>query len=209
MAIKTFGIKPTLTSAYWGGVPYYANVGYRTVMPERGKLISIALRLARYSDNEVPLVWGTIWNRSSGALLAQSNHSHSPNNTYSNLASLQIYTFNFDGQVIEAGTLLWIGYGKRSNQSGRAFHFGAHNNTSGHFIDYNDVSQSAPATTFTATSTHSNNALWVEVTYESGGEIKVWDGSSFVQKPVKVFNGSSWVTKPVKHYKDGQWYESN
>ena len=116
MATKTFGIKPTLTSAYWGGVPYYANVGYRTVMPERGKLISIALRLARYSDNEVPLVWGTIWNRSNGALLAQSNHSHSPNNTYTNLTSLQIYTFNFDGQVIEAGTLLWIGYGKRSDR---------------------------------------------------------------------------------------------
>jgi len=32
------------------------------------------------------------------------------------------------------------------------------------------------------------------------GQIKVWNGSSWVAKPVKVWNGSAWVIKPIKYY---------
>jgi hypothetical protein len=37
------------------------------------------------------------------------------------------------------------------------------------------------------------------------GQIKVWNGSAFVAKPVKVWNGSSWVTKPVKYWNGSSW----
>lgn len=37
------------------------------------------------------------------------------------------------------------------------------------------------------------------------GQIKVWDGASFVAKPMKVWNGASWVTKPVKYYNGATW----
>lgn len=37
------------------------------------------------------------------------------------------------------------------------------------------------------------------------GQIKVYNGSSFVAKPVKVWNGSSWVTKPLKRWNGSSW----
>ncbi|PKM87521.1 MAG: hypothetical protein CVU85_05770 [Firmicutes bacterium HGW-Firmicutes-10] len=209
MATKTFGIQPTLNNAYWGGVPYHANIGLRATMPERGKILSLSLKLARVNDSDVPIVWGAIWNRSNGTLLAQSNHTHSPTNTFTTPGNMGIYTFAFDQPQIEAGTLLWIGYGKRSNQSGRALYYGIHTSTSGSTIDRNDDSQSAPATTFTTDTTYSNHALWIEVTYKTGGQIKVWNGVSFVDKPLKSWSGSSWMEKTVKHYKDSSWVESN
>jgi hypothetical protein len=39
----------------------------------------------------------------------------------------------------------------------------------------------------------------------SGGNIKVWNGSAWVAKPVKVWNGSSWVAKPVKRWNGSAW----
>lgn len=209
MATKTFGILPTVNNAYWGGVPYHANIGLRSVMPERGKILSLSLKLARVNDMDVPIVWGAIWNRSNGSLIAQSNHTHSPNNTFNTPGTMVTYTFAFDQPLIEAGTLLWIGYGKRSNQSGRALQYGVNTSSSGYTIDRNDDSQSVPATTFTTDSTYSNQALWIEVTYKTGGQIKVWDGVNIVEKPVKVWTGTAWSEKPVKHYKDSNWMESH
>jgi hypothetical protein len=39
----------------------------------------------------------------------------------------------------------------------------------------------------------------------STGQVKVYNGSSFVAKPVKVWNGSAWVTKPLKRYNGSSW----
>lgn len=43
----------------------------------------------------------------------------------------------------------------------------------------------------------------------STGQIKVWNGSAWVAKPVKVWNGSAWVTKPVKVWNGSAWVETN
>jgi hypothetical protein len=37
------------------------------------------------------------------------------------------------------------------------------------------------------------------------GGMKVWNGTSWVIKPVKVWNGTSWVVKPVKFWDGTQW----
>jgi hypothetical protein len=37
------------------------------------------------------------------------------------------------------------------------------------------------------------------------GQIKVWNGSQWVAKPMKVWDGSQWVTKPVKYYNGATW----
>lgn len=37
------------------------------------------------------------------------------------------------------------------------------------------------------------------------GQIKVWNGSAWVLKPVKWYNGSSWVTKPLKRWDGASW----
>lgn len=211
MAIKSFGYTAALpNSSRWGGVPYYANVGHRATMPEKGKVLSIKLKLARYSDSDVPIVWGVIWNRSTGAKIVQSTNSQSPNNTYTSASALVTYTFDFPETQIEAGTPLWIGYGKVSNQNPRALYFGKRTSVSGSYIDTNDDSQSSPANTFSGIDeTFSNEALWVEVTYKTGGQVKVWNGSVQDAKPAKVWNGSAWVEKPVKTWDGSAWDESN
>lgn len=35
---------------------------------------------------------------------------------------------------------------------------------------------------------------------ENTGQIKVWNGSDWVAKPMKVWTGASWEVKPVKYY---------
>lgn len=50
--------------------------------------------------------------------------------------------------------------------------------------------------------------MYVEYTAGGGGstgQIKVYNGSTFVAKPVKVWNGSSWVVKPLKYWNGSAW----
>jgi hypothetical protein len=39
----------------------------------------------------------------------------------------------------------------------------------------------------------------------TGGTIKVWTGSAWVDKPVKVWSGSAWQTKPLKYWNGTAW----
>lgn len=42
----------------------------------------------------------------------------------------------------------------------------------------------------------------------STGQIKVWNGTAWVVKPMKVWNGTSWVIKPVKRWNGAAWVET-
>lgn len=44
-----------------------------------------------------------------------------------------------------------------------------------------------------------------QATAGATGQIKVYNGSSFVDKPVKVWNGSAWVVKPLKRWNGSGW----
>ena len=37
------------------------------------------------------------------------------------------------------------------------------------------------------------------------GYIKVWNGSSWVPKPIKVWNGASWQIFPLKYWNGSSW----
>ncbi|MCA3574828.1 MAG: hypothetical protein IOC86_13015 [Aestuariivirga sp.] len=43
----------------------------------------------------------------------------------------------------------------------------------------------------------------------AGGNIKVWNGSAWVARPVKVWNGTNWVTKPAKRWTGTAWVTTN
>lgn len=43
----------------------------------------------------------------------------------------------------------------------------------------------------------------------AGGNIKAWNGSAWVAKPVKYWNGSAWVTKPLKQWNGSAWVVTN
>jgi len=44
----------------------------------------------------------------------------------------------------------------------------------------------------------------ISVSYPGSGA-RVWNGSSWVKRPVKVWNGSSWVRRPVKVWNGSSW----
>jgi hypothetical protein len=43
----------------------------------------------------------------------------------------------------------------------------------------------------------------------SGGQIKFWNGSSYVSKPIKYWTGSAWVVKPIKYWNGSFWVTTN
>lgn len=65
--------------------------------------------------------------------------------------------------------------------------------------------------TFT-NSTGGTGASWASATIAlrpSIGNIKYWNGSSWLSKPVKYWNGSAWVKKPLKRWNGSAWVTTN
>ncbi len=42
----------------------------------------------------------------------------------------------------------------------------------------------------------------------NGGRIKVWLGSSWVEKPIKEWTGAAWVQKPLKVWNGTVWVQT-
>ena len=180
-------------------------VGLHANMPENGKLVSIKMKLGRYNSSNYPVVWGAVYNRSTGARLALSG-SQSPTNIATGTSGLQDFTFNFNKEFISGGTPLIVGFA-RDSQVNKGLVFGFRS-AAGGYTAVMDGTYSSPPNTYSESyrwSQVSSDSLWVEVTYSTGGEVKVWTGSAFVSKPAKVNN----VAKPVKTFKNGSWVESN
>lgn len=214
---KKFGSPNTAPSGAsrgyaWGSIPYYANVYCRAVMPEGGYVTKIKLPIAHYDSSDSPIVWAIIRNRSTGAIIAQSEAKTTWEGyywTYFPGGSFSIYTINLPRTFIPAGTELWIGFSRVSNQSNRKLAFHYWQPVSGEIIDYNDASQSSPPSIFTPTNSLTDKYLRFEVTYETGGNVKVWNGSSWVVKPLKVYKTGAWLEEIVKAYTGSTWKESN
>lgn len=209
MAVKTFGHTDAVNYSRWGGSATYACVGLRSVMPEDGKVIKIALKLCRYSSGDIPIVWGAIWNRNTGNLLAVSAASVSPTNTFVNNSSFITYEFNLPETLIAAGTPLLIGLARNTQDANRRLTFAINNGKTGQTTDYYNLSRTSPGNFSSVSGSWGSEALWVEVTYKTGGQVKVWDGAIWQEKPVMVRASSVWEEKPVKHWDGSQWKESN
>lgn len=67
------------------------------------------------------------------------------------------------------------------------------------------------------TFTVASNRFWTAATIgvrptagvSTAGYIQVYNGSSFVKKPVKVWDGASWNIKPVKFWNGSSWTETS
>lgn len=207
MALKTFGFL-NVSNSYYAGSNVSKCVGQRMTMPERGKILAVRVKLARYDSSSIPKVWGMIWARTSGAILSQSPNYVSPTNTYTNLASLAVFEIAMDGAVIEAGTSIWVGFA-RSTAAGQSLRWGFQTGQTGQNTDEGNGAATVP-TTFVTSVTDADETLYVEVVYQTGGEVKVIDGNyNPIVKPAKAWNGSSWVKAAVKHWNGSSWKESN
>lgn len=60
-----------------------------------------------------------------------------------------------------------------------------------------------------AVSANTSTGFSISLSAGSSGQIKVWNGSTWVAKPMKVWNGSAWVIKPVKVWNGSAWVETN
>jgi len=208
MANRSFGFTTVPNYGRWGGSSTYACVGLRSTMPEDGTILQLSVYLGRYADTTVPIVWGEIWNRSTGVILAQALASISPTNTTDTYSELVKVTFDMQQVKIAASTPLWIGFARNSADASGNFCGGVRTNVSEKKTAYLKASRPSPGS-FAGTNTWANEALFVEVIYKTGGQVKVWNGSVNESKPAKVWNGSSWLEKPVKIWNGSQWKESN
>lgn len=211
MAIKTFGYTPgTMYSSAWGLTNVVNCVGLRAVMPEDGSIIKIRVKVDRYDSSNVPILWGMVWARTAGTILSKSTHSVSPSKSYTTPGAVEIQTFTMDGAKISKDTPIWIGFGRNSS-AGKGFRAAMQDNV-GTITDYSSAAATAPANfgstrlQFTYNSKILN--IWVEVTYKTGGEVKVFTGGTWTAKPAKVWSGGAWVTKPVKVWNGSAWVES-
>lgn len=217
MAEKYFGeiyaIPGTTETYVWGGVPNYANVYRRAVMPEGGKVTKIRFAVHRYQSTDNPIVWVIIRDRATGAIIAQSAAKTTWSGYFTNPSFTEFnYTYHdfiLPATYIPAGTELWIGFSRDSNDANRRTVLMYKQPYAGEIVDYNDASQDTPPAIFTPTAQLVDKYVPFRVFYESGGEMKVWDGSANVPKPVKVWNGSAWVQKVVKVWNGSIWKESN
>jgi hypothetical protein len=80
-------------------------------------------------------------------------------------------------------------------------------------IGYKETAGAVSATTGTLTTSSVQARLKIALKPEptgaepppTGGMLKVWDGTGWVEKPVKVWDGSAWVEKPVKRWDGTEW----
>jgi len=75
-------------------------------------------------------------------------------------------------------------------------------------IDEVRIAEGVRAATWISTEYNNQNStstFYVVTTESSSGQIKVYDGTAFVAKPVKVWNGSAWVIKPLKRWDGTVW----
>lgn len=49
----------------------------------------------------------------------------------------------------------------------------------------------------------------IAATGSTGGQVKVWNGSSWAAKPVKEWTGTAWVQKPLKRWTGTSWVPTN
>lgn len=73
-----------------------------------------------------------------------------------------------------------------------------------------DSMQIGVKTSVTSTNRVRVTSLWALVDYTPGvggstGQMKAYNGSAFIAKPVKVWNGSAWVVKPLKRWNGSSW----
>jgi hypothetical protein len=210
MATKTLG--------YTANNPSYmawrlSNVGHiiglRALMPENGRLKSIKMKLGRYNSSNNPIVWGVVYNRSNGQRIAMSS-SQNPSNVATGTSSLQDYIFNFNDEFVSGGTNILIGLARDSSVN-RGLCFGFRHSAGG-YTELMNGTYTSPVNTYSESGkladVGSSDTLWVELTYETGGQLKVYTGAVFADAPAKVYNGSSWIDAFVKVFDGSNWVDS-
>lgn len=208
MAIKGFGFTDSAgLVGYYTGSAIGQGVALQATMPEKGKILAVRLKLAKYASTAYPKIWGMIWARTAGTILSQSANYITPSNVYTNAANLVIYEITMPGTEIAAGTALWIGFAKDASGANLAPYWGVDESAAGYTWNRDDGSAATPQP-FVSSQVNSSQAIWIEVYYKTGGEVKVF-GSAFTSKPAKVWNGASWLAKPVKIWDGSSWKESN
>jgi hypothetical protein len=122
------------------------------------------------------------------------------------------YTANFAGEALVAGTY-WVGWIHNGDATIAAHPY--RDNTAVMAVSNTDTYADGP-TSSAGTMAALAGPIDAFVTYTPNvggggttGQIKVYNGTSFVAKPVKVWNGTTWVTKPLKRYNGSSWVATN
>lgn len=216
MATKTFGYEPSLNIALYRELNKGAYMLAPFTMPETGRILKVEVKIGRFSDTSVnparlhnPVMHAGIWRQSDKVLLSKSGPTQT-GHTFGSVSGLATTAFTMDGAVVPGGTALYAGI-QRNNTSGYVrMYYGMrrggpqHYEISGGSTGIGNLTGSIVKISDSGYVT----GMWIRVTYETGGQVKIWNGGSWVPRDVKVWNGSAWVTKPVKVWNGSAWVES-
>lgn len=208
MATKTFGYEPSLNIALYRELNVGAYFLAPFTMPETGRILKVEVKIAKYSGHN-PTMHAGIWRQSDKVLLSKSGAVQTPH-VFDKVSNMQITTFHMDGAVVPGGTALYAGI-QRNNTSGKVrMYYGMRRGGPQHYEIRGGSTGIGNLTGNIVKISDSGyvTGMWIKVTYETGGQVKVWNGGSWVPRDIKVWNGSAWVTKPVKVWNGSAWVES-
>jgi hypothetical protein len=193
------------------------QTGTLVEMPEDGKLVRVEIKVAGldYSDpvygyqNEPGYVVPAIWDASTGAVLSKGSARLLP----ASPGGTQPWeSFDISDVSLKAGRDIIVGFWRHSNSSGYSTQWDYCTTveadaftTYGHHL----YGSSSGPLSFVKSASYSGRSLNFRLFYESGGRVKVWNGSTWAVKTPKVWNGSAWVNTLAKVWDGLAWQESS
>ena len=212
----------TTAGNHWRWVGNYyeeVQVGQLVTMPETGKVTSIRIQVAGlgpyydpvYHNQQDPTkVAAAVWDASTGKKITESAVVQlGPED--GGTASWKV--FNVPDTWIEAGRDLIVGFWRIKTTTAWATQW-----------DYNDAGAASGETyvqmnsganyndgpvKFVISERTRGKSINYELNYQTGGQLKVWDGTTWKPGSAKVWDGSAWVEGVVKYYDGSDWIESN
>lgn len=191
------------------------QIGSLVVMPEQGKLVQLSLKVAglTYDDpvygyqNEVGYCRAAVWNEKTGAVLTYSSYrtvDRSPGGTQ------PWEDFGLAPLIVPAGTRLIVGLWRKSDSTAVSTQFDYNDGASGQVLYRQHIINSASGPfTFRASEVEYGTSINYQLSYETGGKVKVWDGYNWVPRETYVWNGTAWAKGVVKVWTGSAWVEAN
>lgn len=220
MAEKKISFEQAGNHWYWRGRDSQdCQTATRITMPEDGKITRVEFKIAglTYTDpvygyvNEQGRAAGAVWDASTNVLLTKSAIKVLPKAGVSGTTSYAPWvSFDVPDLTVKKGRALMVGFWRDSGSTAYSTQWPYNSAASGYTTyAHNSYGSTGGAFNFIKSETYSSRSLIFRVWYESGGSLKVFNGSSWRLGTVKIFDGTKWVPATVKVFDGTNWVEAS
>lgn len=205
---------------YWRGRnPLDCQTATLITLPEAGRITRLEFKVGGltgyndpvygYQSNKSGEAAAAIWNPQ-GVVLTKSAAKKLPPTTVSGSTSHAPWvSFPVTPLDVKAGQSMLVGFWRRSNSSSYATQWPYNSAASGYTTYSHNLSDSSSGPLpFRTSTTYSSRSLNFRVWYETGGGVKVWNGSTWVGD-IRVWDGAAWVPGKVSVWDGSRWKATN